>query len=64
MPSLGVNGTVSAAYETPHGLLIAFGVITTLLVSVHLLALMMSTCILPHLEIPPLTDPESLKVSF
>ncbi len=36
--------------DTPRVVLIAFAVITTLLVSVHLLALMMSTCMLPHME--------------
>jgi hypothetical protein len=36
--------------ETPHSVLILFAVTTTLLVCVHLLALMMSTCMLPHME--------------
>ncbi|GMS94332.1 hypothetical protein PENTCL1PPCAC_16507, partial [Pristionchus entomophagus] len=36
--------------DTPHWLLIVIAVVTALLVSVHLLALMMSTCILPYME--------------
>ena len=34
----------------PTALLITFTVCTTLLVSVHMLALMISTCILPNVE--------------
>lgn len=43
---------VELQYEesTPRPLLILLGVVTTLLVSVHLLALMMSTCLLPYIE--------------
>ncbi|XP_015795947.1 calcium release-activated calcium channel protein 1 [Tetranychus urticae] len=35
----------------PFGLLISFAICTVLLVSMHMLALMISTCILPHLEV-------------
>ncbi|XP_054166598.1 calcium release-activated calcium channel protein 1-like [Oppia nitens] len=36
--------------KVPFALLLTFIIVTTLLVSVHMLALMISTCILPHID--------------
>jgi calcium release-activated calcium channel protein 1 len=46
--------------KVPFPLLLSFIIVTTLLVSVHMLALMISTCILPHIEaVASLHDGES-----
>uniref|UniRef100_A0A914DDT5 Protein orai n=1 Tax=Acrobeloides nanus TaxID=290746 RepID=A0A914DDT5_9BILA len=58
---------VELQYEktTPHGILIVLAVVTTLLVSVHLLALMMSTCLLPYIEANGCTkDSPHIKLKF
>lgn len=45
------NGKKASVEEgVPESLLIVFAVCTTLLVSIHLVALMISTCILPNME--------------
>ena len=45
-----MNTDRNGDYQVPTALLITFTACTTLLVSVHMLALMISTCILPNVE--------------
>lgn len=50
MVELQMNTDKNGEYQVPTALLITFTACTTLLVSVHMLALMISTCILPNVE--------------
>ncbi len=45
-----VRDAKDSSREIPVALIVAFCVTTSLLISAHLLALMISTCILPHLD--------------
>merc|ERR1712226_107015 len=46
-----IQSGTSEANDVPGSLLVMFSVCTTILIAVHLLALLISTCILPNLEV-------------
>ncbi|CAG2118755.1 unnamed protein product [Medioppia subpectinata] len=50
MVELDVETDEKSKNMIPFSLLLLFIIVTTLLVSVHMLALMISTCILPHID--------------
>lgn len=50
MVELQMNNSTDQSSQVPSWLLITFTACTTLLVSVHMLALMISTCILPNVD--------------
>lgn len=51
--------------KTPHWLFILLAIVTTLLVSVHLLSLMISTCLLPYIEATGCTqDSPHIRLGF
>lgn len=53
---------LSSSAELPTPLLISFSLCTTMLVAVHMLALLISTCILPNME--AISSLHNLRLSY